>query len=147
MEENQGVTSPGLYVIKNGGWNVNGGIWTGQGVTFYFEDTSKIQFNSGISADLRAPTSGPFTNMLFIEKPGLSKSDFIFNSAVSNRMEGLIWLPSRNVTFNANSKVSSDKVNMVINRLTLNNTTWTLNPMSGGAAQSSGTLTKIRLIK
>lgn len=34
--------APGLYVIKNGGWNVNGGTWTGNGVTFYFADTSKF---------------------------------------------------------------------------------------------------------
>jgi len=49
---------PGLYIIRNGNWNVNGGDWTGDGVTFYFDDTSIIQFNSGVEADLTPPTSG-----------------------------------------------------------------------------------------
>lgn len=138
--------APGLYVIRNGGWNVNGGTWSGNGVTFYFEDTSKIQFNSGISADLRAPSSGTYKDILFFEKTGLSKSDFIFNNAVANRMDGLIWLPSRNVTFNAQSKMSSDHLSMVMNRLILNNTDWTLEPMTAPSGTSSG-LSNIRLIQ
>lgn len=138
--------APGLYVIRNGGWNVNGGTWTGKGVTFYFEDTSKIQFNSGISADLTAPETGTYKNLLFFEKPGLSNTDFIFNNAVANHMDGVIWLPSRNVTFNAQSKISSDKLSMVMNRLILNNTTWNLEPITASSG-TGGALTNIRLLK
>ena len=64
---------PGVYVIKGGGWNVNGGSWTGSGVTFYFADTSHIQFNSGISATLSAPTSGTYSGLLFYEPDGLAE--------------------------------------------------------------------------
>ncbi|MFP1131189.1 TadE/TadG family type IV pilus assembly protein [Asticcacaulis sp. W401b] len=138
--------APGLYVIRSGGWNVNGGTWTGKGVTFYFEDTTKIQFNSGISADLTAPDTGTYKNLLFFERPGLSNTDFIFNSAVANHMDGVIWLPSRNVTFNAQSKMSSDKLSMVMNRLILNNTTWNLEPVTGSSG-TGGALTNIRLLK
>ncbi|MDC7684297.1 pilus assembly protein TadG-related protein [Asticcacaulis sp. BYS171W] len=138
--------APGLYVIKNGGWNVNGGTWTGNGVTFYFADTSKIQFNSGIAASLSAPTSGTYKNVLFFEKPALSKSDFIFNNAKSNKMTGLIWLPSRNVTFNAQSLMDSDSLTMVINRLIVNQTAWNLTPETTNKS-SSGGLTNIRLAK
>ena len=49
----------GVYIIKGGSWNVNGGKWTGNGVTFYFADTSNIQFNSGMDMTLTAPTTGP----------------------------------------------------------------------------------------
>lgn len=138
--------APGLYVIKNGGWNVNGGTWTGSGVTFYFADTSKIQFNSGIAADLSAPTSGTYKGLLFFEKAGLSKSDFIFNNAVSNKMTGLIWLPSRNVTYNAKSLMQSDALSMVMHRLILNNTTWNLEPDTLNSAQTAASgLSQIRL--
>jgi len=139
--------APGVYVIKNGGWNVNGGTWTGSGVTFYFADTSKIQFNSGISATLSAPSGGTYANLLFYEAAGLSKSDFIFNDSVANNLTGVIWLPSRNVTFNAKSGVASDSLTMIVWRLILNNTTWSLGPLSGDSSSSGSGASTIRLIR
>jgi len=137
--------APGVYVIKSGGWNVNGGTWTGSGVTFYFADTSKIQFNSGIAATLSAPTSGTYKDLLFYEASGLAKSDFIFNDSVANNLTGVIWLPSRTVTWNAKSGVASDALTMVVWRLILNNTTWNLGPQGGGNT-AAGAMTSVRLI-
>jgi Flp pilus assembly protein TadG len=119
---------PGVYIIQGGGWNVNGGSFKGAGVTFYFNDTSKIQFNSSMDTDLTAPVSGTYKGILMYECVCLSKSDFIFNSSIANRMEGLIYLPSRNVTFNAQSGLQSDKTTMVFNRLILNNVGWNVQP-------------------
>jgi len=137
--------APGVYIIKNGGWNVNGGTWTGTGVTFYFADTSKIQFNSGIAATLSAPTSGTYKDLLFYEAANLSKSDFIFNDSVANNLTGVIWLPSRTVTWNAKSGVASDSLTLVTWRLILNNTTWTLNPLGG--SDGSKAVAGVRLVK
>lgn len=137
--------APGVYVIKNGGWNVNGGAWTGTGVTFYFADTSKIQFNSGIAATLSAPTTGTYKNLLFYEAANLPKSDFIFNDSVANDLTGVIWLPSRTVTWNAKSGVESDSLTLVTWRLILNNTTWTLTPLSESAGGQS--VASVRLVK
>lgn len=140
--------APGVYVIKNGGWNVNGGTWTGTGVTFYYADTSKIQFNSGISADLSAPSTGTYKNLLMYEASGLAKSQFVLNDSVANKLTGLIWLPSRELTLNAKSGVQSDALTLVVWRLILNNTTWTLTPMGGSSSPSgSGVMTSVRLIK
>ncbi len=139
--------APGVYVIKGGGWNVNGGTWTGSGVTFYFADTSKIQFNSGISATLSAPTSGTYKDLLFYEASGLSKSDFIFNDSVANTLTGVIWLPSRTVTFNAKSGVASDSLTLIVWRLILNNTTWTLTPFGSASSSGTSTVTDVRLVK
>ncbi len=135
---------PGVYVIKGGGWNVNGGTWTGSGVTFYYADTSKIQFNSGISADLSAPTSGTYKDILMYEASGLSKSQFVLDDSVSNKLRGLIWLPSRQMTLNAKSGIQSDSLTLVVWQLILNNTTWNLTPMSGS---TNGSLSNIRLIR
>ncbi|WP_443747290.1 Tad domain-containing protein [Asticcacaulis solisilvae] len=136
--------APGVYVIKGGGWNVNGGTWTGSGVTIYYADTSKIQFNSGISANLSAPTSGTYKNILMYEAAGLSKTQFVLNDSVSNQLSGLIWLPSRQLTLNAKSGIQSDSLTMVVWQLILNNTTWNLTQMTGS---SGGSVTNIRLIK
>ena len=136
--------APGVYVIKGGGWNVNGGTWSGSGVTFYYADTSKIQFNSGISADLSAPTSGTYKDILMYEASGLSKTQFVLNDSVSNKLRGLIWLPSRQLTLNAKSGVQSDSLTLVVWQLILNNTTWNLTQLSGSSGAS---LTNIRLIR
>lgn len=135
--------APGVYVIRNGGWNVNGGAWTGQGVTFFFDDTSKIQFNSGIAANLSAPASGAWQGVLFAERPGLSRSQFVLNDSRGNRLTGLIYLPSRDVTYNSGSDVQGDQITMVFNTLIVNATDWRLQsspiPVGGvgGAVASS----------
>lgn len=118
--------APGVYVIKGGGWNVNGGKWEGNGVTFYFADTSKIQFNSGIDALISAPTSGTYQGLLFYEADGLPKSDFVFDDSKANDLDGLIYLPSRNVTFNNGSEARGDRLTLVVNSLILNASKWYL---------------------
>lgn len=141
--------APGVYVIKNGGWNVNGGTWTGTGVTFYYADTSKIQFNSGISANLSAPSSGTYKDILMYEASGLAKTQFILNDSVANKLTGLIWLPSREFTLNAKSGIQSDALTLVVWRLILNNTTWNLTPLGGSNAGSGsgGAMKSVRLVK
>ena len=138
---------PGVYVIKGGGWNVNGGTWTGNGVTFYFADTSKIQFNSGISANLSAPSSGTYKNLLMYEASGLAKSQFVLNDSVANKLTGVIWLPSRELTMNAKSGVQSDALTLVVWRLILNNTTWTLTSLGGGGSSATGAMAAVRLTR
>ena len=111
---------PGTYVLRNGGWNVNGGEWTGDGVTFYFSDTSKIQFNSGVKADLKAPASGDFKGVVFAEKEGLGQSDFTLNDAEGFDVQGNVYLPSRNVTFNSQSQLEGRGMNFIVNRMIIN---------------------------
>lgn len=135
---------PGLYVIKSGGWNVNGGTWTGSGVTFYYADTSKIQFNSAVAAELKAPTSGTYANIVMYEAPNLATSQFIFNDAKAMDMRGLVYLPSRDVTFNSGSQMTSRSFTLVVNTLILNQTRWDLKPAELSIAGGSGT-TSVRL--
>ncbi len=49
---------------------MNGGLWTGNGVTFYFADTSKIQFNSGMEQRLKAPSSDRGRISCLLKRPG-----------------------------------------------------------------------------
>jgi hypothetical protein len=118
--------APGVYVIRDGGWNVNGGVWSGSGVTFYFADSSMIQFNSGIEASLSAPTTGLYAGILMYEADGLPKSNFTFDDSKRNALNGLIYLPSRTMTFNSGSNLTGDNVSLVVNRLILNATNWNL---------------------
>jgi len=137
---------PGLYVIKGGGWNVNGGKWTGTGVTFYFADTSKIQFNSGVNATLSAPTSGTYAGILMYEATGLSITQFIWNDSSGHQLTGLIYLPSRQMVMNAGSNATTDYLTMVVDTLTMNTSTWTVAAPAiktiAGAATGGAYLTK-----
>jgi hypothetical protein len=135
---------PGTYIIKNGGWNVNGGNWTGTGVTFYFADTSKIQFNSAVTATLTAPTSGTYKGFLFAEKEGLSDSQFIINDNLGFGMEGNIYLPSREVVFNSNSSLRTKKITLVSRTMIFNNVKWKLEPYE---QDNNGKNAEVRLTK
>lgn len=128
--------SPGVYVIKGGDWNVDGGSWSGTGVTFYFADTSRIQFNSAVAADMSAPTSGTYEGVFMFEAAGLSHSPFVLDDSRGFNVTGLIYLPSRNMTFNSASNLTDKTITLVADTLILDQTRWNLSSTSGGSAGS-----------
>ena len=120
---------PGLYVLNGSKWNVNGGEWTGDGVSFYFHtNKSGIQFNSAVTSTLTPPSNGAYQDIMFFEAPGLAKSNFIFNDSEDFQIEGLVYLPSRDTTYNANSIWRAREFTFVVNTLKLNQTNWLLTP-------------------
>ncbi|MEQ1718425.1 MAG: Tad domain-containing protein [Hyphomicrobium sp.] len=138
--------APGVYVIQGGGWNVNGGTWAGNGVVFYYADQSKIQFNSGVSATLTAPSSGPYEGVMMFEKEGLARSPFVLDDSQNFDLEGLLYLPSRDTIFNAASNLSNKKMTLVVNTLILDQTSWQLDPdansIPGGGSAGQSRLTR-----
>lgn len=129
--------APGTYILRNGGWNVNGGDWSGDGVTFYFADTSKIQFNSGVKANFTAPDAGNYAGIFIAEREGLSKSSFAMNDSRGFIFEGAIYLPSRNLMFNSGSSNSLRKTSIYADRITMNGTTLRIEPLNSSSGTSS----------
>jgi len=132
---------PGVYVFKNTRWNLNSG-WkvNGTDVTFYFADSnSYIQVNSGVEINVTAPKSGDYADILFAEPDGLSKSQFSINGSAGHKFEGLIYLPSRNVTFNSMSSVSSEAITIVVNQMILNSANWAIAPGKKSISAGGGT--------
>jgi hypothetical protein len=136
----------GLYVIKGGGMTFNSG-WsvTGSGVTFYLVDqNATLTFNGNVNATLSPPTSGTYANILIFEPPGLPNTNLPINGTSGSSIQGLLYLPSRDVTINSVSNVSADKVTMVFSSLIFNTLNWTFDPgnismtASGGAASGTG---------
>jgi Flp pilus assembly protein TadG len=121
--------APGLYVWKSA-TNLNSGInLIGTGVTFYYPDAqSYIQINSGVGSNLKAPTSGTYSGILFFEPVNLAASSFAVNGDANQHLEGLIYWPSRSVIFNSRSNVTSNQISLVVDKLTLNNADWKLEP-------------------
>jgi Flp pilus assembly protein TadG len=115
---------PGLYVIKDGAMTVNGGSSiSGADVTFYLANAqSSLQLNGNATTQLSAPTaaSAPYPGVLMLEPSGLPRSSIAINGGSGHQLKGLLYLPSRNVTFNGASTVDGDNVTMVFNALTVN---------------------------
>jgi Flp pilus assembly protein TadG len=134
----------GLYVISGGTMTINSGATlSGTGVTFYLADAnSKIQFNGGVSGTLLAPTSGTYANILIFEPNGLGQSQVVFDGTNGENLQGLIYLPSRQVTFNSVSNVSSEQITMVVDTLILDSTNFSFTSsakvMQGAATASGG---------
>jgi Flp pilus assembly protein TadG len=137
----------GLYIFNGTNWNLNTG-WTitGTGVTFYFATAgSYIQFNSNVTANLSAPTSGTYANILMFEPAELGTSSFVIDGTSSSHLlQGVIHLPSRNITFNAASNVTSDALTLVVNQLIIDNVNWSIGPdantIGGSGAGTIGVL-------
>lgn len=112
---------PGLYIIRNGGWNVNGGEWSGDDVTFYFNDNnSKIQFNSGVEAEMSAPSTGDYKGIFITERPNLSNGSFIMNDNEGFNFEGVVYLPSKNIVMNGGSTMVARKMILIGDRISFN---------------------------
>jgi hypothetical protein len=121
---------PGLYVLKNGGWNVNGGTWEGEGVTFYYSDTSKIQFNSAVKAEFTPPDSGPYEGIFMAEAEGLSSTQFILNDSRGFDFEGVVHLPSREVVLNGGATVRSRSMMLIADRFIVNTAKLKIEPVN-----------------
>ena len=131
--------NPGLYIIKNGGMTFNSG-WTvtGNGVTFYLVDqNATITFNGNVNFKLSPPTSGSYANVLMFEPAGLANTNLPINGTSGSSLQGLLYLPSRDVTINSVSNVSADKVTMVFSSLIFNALNWTFD--AGNIAMSVST--------
>jgi hypothetical protein len=119
---------PGLYIISGGAMTFNSG-WTvnGAGVTFYLVDqNSTLQFNGSVDATLSAPTSGTYANILMFEPNGLGTEQLAIDGSSGSSFTGLIYLPSREVTINSVSNMTTNKVTMVFSSLILDQINWAI---------------------
>lgn len=140
--------SPGLHIIK-GTMIINANATVvASGVTFYFPDTnSKIQFNGGLSLTATAPTSGAYKGVLMFEKTSDSannanKQPFVFNGSKGETLQGIIYLPNRDVTYNSTTN-STSNISLVVNTMIVNSANWKVEPYAdstgnGVANASSG---------
>jgi hypothetical protein len=141
--------NPGLYVIKSGAMIFNSG-WTvtGTGVTFYLVDqNATITFNGGVNANLSAPTSGTYANILMFEPAGLSNSQLPINGSSGDSFAGLIYLPSRDVTINQVSNATANSVTMVLSTLILDQMNWSITPGTLSMSRATGNAASAYLSK
>lgn len=126
------------YILRGSRWNVNGGEWNGDEVSFYFTDAnSTIQFNSGVLASLTPPTSGPYAGVFITEAPDLRNSQFIINDSRGFDFEGIIYLPSRQIILNSGATIRSRQLQLVARSFIINGANLNLETPSLGGSRST----------
>jgi hypothetical protein len=138
---------PGLHIIK-GRMIINSGATViANGVTFYFPDTnSEIRANGSLTFTGKAPTSGIYKGILMFEKTSnaannSNKTQYIFNGSNGETLEGIIYLPNRNVTYNSTTNVTA-KISMVVNQIIFNSANWRIEPYDAGGS-SAGKIVRL----
>lgn len=118
---------PGLYIIE-GGLSVNGGNITsttaaklsGAGVTIYLANSSAdIKLNGNVTLDLAAPTSGPFSGVLFFGSRSATAASNVINGSSSSVMQGAIYTPASALQFSGNSAGSNGCTQVIASTITL----------------------------
>ncbi|WP_262269901.1 pilus assembly protein TadG-related protein [Microvirga yunnanensis] len=95
---------PGLYIIESGSLSVNAGtVLTGAGVTFYFAKGAELKLNGGATVNLSAPTTGPYSGLLFFGSRGSSGITHQVNGASGSTFDGAIYFPASGVEYSGRS--------------------------------------------
>lgn len=136
------VFQPGLHIIK-GSMIINSGAKVvAEGVTFYFPDTdSQIQANGNLTMTATAPTSGTYKGVLMFEKTSsaannANKRNYVFNGSSGEKLEGIVYLPNRDVTYNSTTNIGASKFSLVVNSLIVNSANWSFSGLSGGGGDA-----------
>lgn len=113
----------GLYVLTDGAKIIfNDQKVTGSDLTIYLADEQSefLTVQGRSHATLKAPKRSRYKDILIYEAPGLrSDSGRRYNLDGEMNIEGLVYLPSRNLHFNGSGEMDGDKLTLVLNRLSL----------------------------
>ncbi|ACL58700.1 conserved hypothetical protein [Methylobacterium nodulans ORS 2060] len=136
--------APGLYIIENGDMTVNGGdlnatsliTLTGSGVTFYFANGGRLRLGGNAVLNLKAPTSGPFSGILFFGSRTSAGANQVVNGTSGSTLQGAVYMPGSDVLFTGNS-ASTGGCTQVIGRTV----TFSGNSSLGSTCDNAGTKT------
>ncbi len=142
---------PGLHIIRGRMIINSNATVTAEGVTFYFPDVySEIRINGGVKFRGIAPTSGTYKGILMFEKTSdpannLYSQQYIFNGSLGETLEGIIYLPNRDVTYNSTTN-QVNRISMVVNSMIMNSANWQIEPYTSSGGGSGGTASGARLV-
>ena len=101
--QNNVTLNPGVYVINGGSLKINSnGVINGTGVTFYLTNGATLDFNGNADINLTAPTSGPYSGILFFGDRTQATAINKINGDASSSMTGAFYFPSQEVDFLGN---------------------------------------------
>jgi Flp pilus assembly protein TadG len=131
--------NPGVYYMKNGGFNVANGVnLTGTGVTIYIDSGGgALSLQGGATVKLTAPTSGATTGIVYFQdRNNTSSLNNIANGANVN-MTGTFYAPNSALTIAGGTSGAQYGSQFVVKSLNLSNgvnITITTDQSSAGAS-------------
>jgi hypothetical protein len=115
---------PGVYVVRGGGWIIGGTTFTARGVNIHLADRSIVQFNPGVDAVITAPRSGPMKGFAISEtgrdRDKVKRSWIAVNAVRRLHVDGFIHLPTRDIVFNRESRLTAVRSTIIADRIRVN---------------------------
>ena len=95
--------APGIYVIEDGDFKVNANAHVhGEGVTIYLAGTSRVSINGNATVQLSAPTSGPYSGILFFGDRSNVGGSNTFNGTADSLLTGALYFAKQQVRYLGN---------------------------------------------
>lgn len=118
---------PGLYIIEGGTVSFNGGDpnatstaeFNGTGVTFYMSNTARLALNGNVKLSLAAPTTGPYSGILFFGARNATGVNHVINGTPGTTLQGAIYAPASAVEIKGNSTTTNGCTQIIGNTVTL----------------------------
>lgn len=108
------VFKAGLYIIDGGTFTINGNASvSGEGVTFYLTGGASLKFNGTAEIDLSAPTSGPYSGLLFFGDRGDSGVTHTINGNAESELTGAIYLSAGDIEFRGDAEIGDGCVQII----------------------------------
>ena len=96
---------PGTYILRGGEIKLNGGDFTGTGVTIFLMEGAEFTSNGNSKINLTPPTSGPYAGITIYQEKANTNEVKINGGAASN-VSGFIYAPGALVFYAGNSSSS-----------------------------------------
>lgn len=110
---------PGMYILKGAGLSIGAqATVVGDGVSFYLDPSGGINdnlnFSSGSTIDLSAPTSGMYSGILFHQDPA-SNDNITHNitGGANMNLDGILYFPNNEVQFAGGSEADATELFMI----------------------------------
>ena len=146
--------SPGTYYIAGGtlGFGAQANV-IGHGVTFILthdpaDSTSfaDIDMNAGAVVNLSSPDSGTYDGVLFYGDPRSPYGSTHINGHSSSIIEGGIYFPSQQLTFNGNAGLITRCIQLVARRLIFSGNSSVQNDCTGAGGSEAFDATFVKLV-
>jgi hypothetical protein len=144
----------GVYYLNNTNFNPGGSITlvgpaTG-GVTFILTGTTpgSVTLNGNTTLQLRAPTTGTYAKMLFIQSASATLDNAnTFNGSSTSYFDGAFYFPKGNITLNGNTTGQTQCAMLVSWTVTISGNSTIQNNTAGCTANQTVPAYTVRLVE
>lgn len=126
------IFGPGLYIIEGGSFTANSSdpnsassaslqvgppVNSYDGVTFYLKD-SALDLRGNVSLDLKAPTSGPYSGILFFGSRSQTGISHTINGTSDSTLTGAVYTPAAAIAYKGNSTTTNGCTQLIADTIT-----------------------------